>query len=81
MRDLSSADESLMKRIGRAICEFTGSNPDATMMIHKISAEIRVNEREIIRVVRLAKERGLLETPTSNQVKLGTFGASYFCNE
>ena len=35
MRDLSSADESLMKRIGRAICEFTGSNPDATMMIHK----------------------------------------------
>ena len=43
MRDLSSADESLMKRIGRAICEFTGSNHDATMMIHKISAEIRVN--------------------------------------
>jgi hypothetical protein len=80
MSDLSESDERLLKDIGKTICEFTEGNPYATMMVQKISLALGIDKDEIFRVARLATERGLLEAPTANQLKLGKFGVNYFCN-
>lgn len=80
MEDLTNSDKKLLDKIGKTICEFAEGNPYQTMMIQKISLALGIDQDEIVRVARLATERGLLEAPTANQLKLGKFGVNYFCN-
>jgi len=81
MSGLSQGQESLLKRIGKSICDFTNGDTFPNMMIQTISNDINVDEKQIRIIVRIGKDMGLFETPTSNQIRLTEAGLDYFCNE
>jgi len=76
---MNEVDDNLLNRIGRIICDLVGGDTERTVMIQKICNEVKLNESRVNEILRQGKEIGLLESPTSNQVKLTPLGACQFC--
>jgi len=60
-------------------CDAT--NTERTVMLQKICNEVKLNESRVNEILRQGKELGLLESPTSNQVKLTPLGVNQFCDQ